>query len=444
MVEIIGLLGHQGVGKNYLAEKILPKILPQKNTVVLAFADHFKIECISKFGAEYDKVFGKKDFDTRKLLQRVGSEEGRDKYGTDIWIKHLHNWIKVLSSRGVERFIISDVRFENEAKWVKSINGKIIKINAPSRYRQRLENETNGNEEKIQELMNHSSEKNIDNIDIFDFLVNNDFNDDVESQLNKLLGIKKEVQIVNKSKLSDNTFYGIIILLMYSLYDVIPKTNNVIITTLFLITYGLGLLFYYFDSHIGWWSKYKRIHNRKQKIDLFIALPQVFINDFFLILNYFYFYIPYANNRGLNVSETPPSLLHFSIDMFMYYLIYDAFFYCFHYFIHNKYLYSFIHKKHHETYADCGITTHYMGTIDFFLELIIPYQLAIFIWNGNWFSSLCFAVLGQINGVVTHSGYNFPGLPIPDTHQDHHLLLNGNYGVGGPWDWVFGTQLKND
>ena len=116
MVEIIGLLGHQGVGKNYLAEKILPKILPQKNTVVLAFADHFKIECISKFGANYDKVFGKKDFDTRKLLQRVGSEEGRDKYGADIWIKHLHNWIKVLSSRGVERFIISDVRFENEAK----------------------------------------------------------------------------------------------------------------------------------------------------------------------------------------------------------------------------------------------------------------------------------------------------------------------------------------
>ena len=191
MVEIIGLLGHQGVDKNYLAEKILPKILPQKNTVVLAFADHFKIECISKFGADYDKVFGKKDFDTRKLLQRVGSEEGRDKYGADIWIKHLHNWIKVLSSRGVERFIISDVRFENEAKWVKSVNGEIIKINAPSRYRQRLENETNGNEEKIQELMNHSSEKNIDSIDIFDFLVNNDFNDDIESQLNKLLGIKE-------------------------------------------------------------------------------------------------------------------------------------------------------------------------------------------------------------------------------------------------------------
>jgi CO dehydrogenase nickel-insertion accessory protein CooC1 len=111
MVEIIGLLGHQGVGKNYIAEKILPKLLPNKNTVVLAFADHFKIDCISKYGAEYDKVYGEKDFKTRKLLQKVGTEEGRNKYGDDIWIKTLDNWIKTLNSRGVERFIISDVRF---------------------------------------------------------------------------------------------------------------------------------------------------------------------------------------------------------------------------------------------------------------------------------------------------------------------------------------------
>ena len=46
-LEIIGLLGHQGVGKNYIAEHIIPKVLNNaKNTVVIAFADHLKINCI--------------------------------------------------------------------------------------------------------------------------------------------------------------------------------------------------------------------------------------------------------------------------------------------------------------------------------------------------------------------------------------------------------------
>jgi hypothetical protein len=181
--QIIGLLGHQGVGKNYIAEKIFPMILPKKNTVVLAFADHLKINCITKHGADFDKVYGKKDYETRKLLQIEGTEEGRDKYGKDIWINTLHAWIKVLNSRGVERFIISDVRFPNEANWVKSVGGTVIKIHAPKRYHTRLTNETNGDPQKMKEIMEHSSEKNIDTIDTFDILINNDPEDDPYSLL---------------------------------------------------------------------------------------------------------------------------------------------------------------------------------------------------------------------------------------------------------------------
>ena len=124
-MELIGLLGHQGVGKNYIAEVVLKEILPKKNTVILAFADHFKVDCICKHGASYKKVFEKKDFPTRRLLQLVGTEEGRNKYGSDIWIKTLETWIKLLNSRGVERFIICDVRFQNEANWIKKLNGII-------------------------------------------------------------------------------------------------------------------------------------------------------------------------------------------------------------------------------------------------------------------------------------------------------------------------------
>ena len=105
--EIIGLLGHQGVGKKLNAEKILPEILiKSRNTVVLAFADHLKIECISKLGADFDKVYGEKDYETQ-IITNQGTEEGRDKHGKDVWIKTPENWIKVLNT-GVERFVISD------------------------------------------------------------------------------------------------------------------------------------------------------------------------------------------------------------------------------------------------------------------------------------------------------------------------------------------------
>ena len=186
-MEIIGLLGHQGVGKNYIAEVVLPKLLSKKNTVVLAFADHFKIECITKHNADFDKVFGQKDYETRKLLQKVGTEEGRDVYGYDIWIKTLYNWIKILNSRGVERFIISDLRFPNEVEWIKSLKGKIIKINAPNRYQNRLEIETGNDIEKINEIKSHPSELYIDNINLYDILVNNDYNDNIEDQLKQFI-----------------------------------------------------------------------------------------------------------------------------------------------------------------------------------------------------------------------------------------------------------------
>lgn len=166
-LEIIGLLGHQGVGKNYIAEHIIPKVLKTtKNTVVIAFADHLKINCITKQGADYNKVYGEKDYETRKMLQREGTEEGRDKYGKDIWIKTMESWIKVLSSRGVKRFIISDVRFANEVKWIHSVYGLVMKINAPTRYHKRLMDETGGDDEKISMLKKHPSERDIDNINI--------------------------------------------------------------------------------------------------------------------------------------------------------------------------------------------------------------------------------------------------------------------------------------
>jgi len=184
-MEVIGILGHQGVGKNYIAENILPSILDNKSTVVLALADHFKIDCICKHNADYNKVFGKKDFETRKKLQIVGTEEGRNIYGNDIWIKTTGTWMKVLNSRGINRFIISDLRFQNEVDWVRSLNGIVIKVIAPKRFMKRLKTETNNDKEKIENIKSHPSEIMIDEISNYNICIHNDPGDDIKSELEK-------------------------------------------------------------------------------------------------------------------------------------------------------------------------------------------------------------------------------------------------------------------
>ena len=44
-------------------------------TMHLAFADHFKIDACSKHNLEYDRIFVKKDYESRKILQITGTEE---------------------------------------------------------------------------------------------------------------------------------------------------------------------------------------------------------------------------------------------------------------------------------------------------------------------------------------------------------------------------------
>ena len=172
-MEVYGFIGNMGCGKNYIAEKVfLPKLKP-KPTLVMAFADHFKITAICFQNLEYTKVFGEKDEYTRKQLQQLGTELGRDKYGDDIWLIVLYNWMQVYNERGIERFIITDVRFENEVNFIKSLNGSIIKIEAPDRNLDRLIKESNGNDHKIKELANHRSETNIKEFKEYDYLIDN-------------------------------------------------------------------------------------------------------------------------------------------------------------------------------------------------------------------------------------------------------------------------------
>lgn len=130
---LIALTGAKGVGKSTYG-----KFLAGENGVVLSFATPIKHMLRSLVGHEY--VFGdKKNEEThlgvtgRVLLQTLGTEWGRVEIGKytgdpDIWVKAMRHILTDAMFEEYRPVIIDDLRFENEAKMVRELNGEIWHI----------------------------------------------------------------------------------------------------------------------------------------------------------------------------------------------------------------------------------------------------------------------------------------------------------------------------
>ena len=167
---IIGFAGKMGSGKNHFAEKIIAPLLKSQGhqVVILAFADQLKVELMTKYGLSYAEVFENKSASTRDLLQKEGTALGRDVRGSDIWIKYLANWTEIFAARGINYILITDVRFTNEAEWIKSKNGILVKIDAPDRHNIYCMSKNISPENKV-----HQSETELDNYNAFDIVIDN-------------------------------------------------------------------------------------------------------------------------------------------------------------------------------------------------------------------------------------------------------------------------------
>lgn len=59
--------------------------------------------------------------EVRRLLQRLGTEMGREVIDPNLWVA-----IVAGRSADTERVVITDLRFPNEAEWVRSIEGGVV------------------------------------------------------------------------------------------------------------------------------------------------------------------------------------------------------------------------------------------------------------------------------------------------------------------------------
>jgi hypothetical protein len=137
---IIGLCGFAQSGKDSLAEALVR----DEGFKRVAFADKMKdilsiinpyVRYVNDHGAvhflrvqEAVKILGWEDTkqftEVRSMLQKLGTEGGRELLGKDVWISAAFKDITLAD----KKVVFTDVRFPNEAEAIKKANGIIIRI----------------------------------------------------------------------------------------------------------------------------------------------------------------------------------------------------------------------------------------------------------------------------------------------------------------------------
>ena len=183
---IVGISGKKQAGKNAIGDRLYKEGIAKQ----MAFADSLKNFCSDAFnipkedlwGSDSDKnkksiimwgnlqdhVINKhkpqaaemEDLLTiRQVLQIFGTDICRDSFYNNIWINLTMSRIRAQQEKqnGWRNFVITDVRFPNEAKMIKDIGGVVIRL---------LRNSGSDDD--------HSSETSLDNFK-FDYVVDNRF-----------------------------------------------------------------------------------------------------------------------------------------------------------------------------------------------------------------------------------------------------------------------------
>lgn len=177
---IIGISGKIGSGKDTIAQMIQNRLQLEEDThlrystwEIRKFAGKLKqiASLLTGIPVERfeDQEFKKtslgpvwNDMTVREFLQRLGTDACRDNIHPNIWVNALFadyntKVFVALPRHATDRWIITDVRFPNEADAIKAREGILLRINRPTERKDE-----------------HPSETALDNYEGFNYVINND------------------------------------------------------------------------------------------------------------------------------------------------------------------------------------------------------------------------------------------------------------------------------
>lgn len=142
---IIGIYGFIGSGKGTVADILVENYgyrreafaNPVKDAVSIIFGwPRNLLEGDTKESRDFretpcptwSKLF-QKEFSPRYALQLMGTEAGRNVFHSDLWLMALGNRLGVYGAqKPLGNVVISDVRFPNEIRYIRSLGGRLIRV----------------------------------------------------------------------------------------------------------------------------------------------------------------------------------------------------------------------------------------------------------------------------------------------------------------------------
>lgn len=200
MITGVGFTGKMMSGKDTCASYLTNVILKWKgpNYIInkFAFADSLKDICMNYLGLSKHECYdqeGKEAFNefwgmtNREILQRVGTEAMRNGFHPDVWAKITELKIKESVDNG-EFFIVTDVRFPNEAETIRKHGGIIVEVIRPDIGFNGIES--------------HASEQRLDGKLVDRQVLNNG---DLDNLNNEMIILKEAIKLMNKKEYLSNT-----------------------------------------------------------------------------------------------------------------------------------------------------------------------------------------------------------------------------------------------
>lgn len=168
---IIGLVGKKENGKTTLA-KALQTFLndgEDANHPIVSFAAPLKNMLIETGICTKGEITYKKTEHSRKMLQVIGTEIVR-KVDPDYWVKEFD---RLVNAAKINDFIVDDVRFLNEARYIAKRNGILIRV-VKSPLPEEGNTDTHQSEIELEsivsdlEFVNYFSENGMSNVGVLD------------------------------------------------------------------------------------------------------------------------------------------------------------------------------------------------------------------------------------------------------------------------------------
>ncbi|ELT89651.1 hypothetical protein CAPTEDRAFT_1819 [Capitella teleta] len=198
--------------------------------------------------------------------------------------------------------------------------------------------------------------------------------------------------------------------------------------------------------------------NYKILPDEYVTWPQVKNAMVLTLWNHLLYLLPISLAQWvwqphLELPTLAPGLFEFFWHQIVALLIFDLFYFVWHWYHHyNRWLYRHVHSVHHQYYVCSSWVTQYLHPWELisvgFMTTLLP-----LLFNFHPFTNFCFMMFNVIVSIEDHIGYDFPWAPHrfgigfwggAIKHDMHHQKPLTNFQPHfNTWDRLFGTYSNH-